>query len=94
MIRRTGRNQNNQLREVGLSDLRPVACCTTESAAWLKSGFGLRLDCFLGFFAMPHFGTIKPGKEIKIQTDPVPNFGVALIRSFTPVADENGKNTV
>jgi hypothetical protein len=57
------------LFEISLS---PIVLWTTESAVWLKSGCALRRDCFLDFFVISQSGTDRPGKEIKIQPDPLP----------------------
>ena len=60
----------------------PVALSTTERAIWLKSSAAFHLDCFLDFFAMPHNDTAQARKEIKIQTDPLPN--VVMHRASEP----------
>lgn len=62
-------------RHLDLSDFKPVTRCTTESAVCEKSGLtGLRfrLTAVFFIFAMPGLWHGCPGKEIKIQTDPVP----------------------
>jgi hypothetical protein len=93
MTQKIGKNRNNHLLLEGLSDFKPVALSTTDSAVWERSGFaGLRLDlgldCFWDFFAMPQHDTARLRREIKIQTDPLPKKERgALVCGAMPQAD-------